>query len=246
MQSKAAQIVPVEKVHGDIAVYSCYFGKYEPLNLESMGNGEGYDRALITDNLSLEYPGAQVVGGTGEADAVIASRSAKLSPEPYFPNHRWVIYVDNRATLIRDPKEIVAEIEAEYDGDAPAGRYLFSHPGRECGYRELRVLMRRSKVGPEAHEHIKGTMQEAGFPPNKGLYMNTIMIQKMGDPATAELNALWWGFFQTLCQRDQVTLPYAMWLKGYTPRILSSTARDFIEWPIYSFKDRRRFQRANR
>jgi hypothetical protein len=246
MPNNAFQVVPVEKVHGDIAVYSCYFGKYEPLNLQSMGSGQGYDRVLFTDDSLLEYPGAQVVGGSGEADMVVASRSAKLFPEPYFGNHTWVVYVDNRASLIRDPQEIIAEIEAEYDGSAPAGRYLFSHPDRECSYRELRVLTRMSKITPEVYEHIKGAMQEAGFPPKAGLYMNTIMIQKMGDPATTELNALWWDFFQTLCQRDQVSLPYAMWLKGYTPRVLSSTARDFIEWPIYSFKDRRRFQRANR
>ncbi|SFT17568.1 Protein of unknown function [Sulfitobacter marinus] len=246
MPANAPEIAPVEKVHGDIAVYSCYFGKYEPLNLQSMGSGQGYDRVLVTDDPSLEYPGAQVIGGSGEADAVIASRSAKLFPEPYFPNHRWVIYVDNRAALIQDPKEIVAEIEAAYVGDAPAGRYLFEHPDRECCYRELRVLTRMSKVTPEAHEQIKGTMQEAGFPAKAGLYMNTMMIQKMGDPATAKLNALWWWLFQTLCPRDQVSLPYAMWLNDYAPRVLSSMAQQYIEWPVYSFKDRRRFQRANR
>jgi hypothetical protein len=235
----------VDKVHGDIAVYSCYFGKYEPLNHASMGDGEGYDRILFTDDATLDYPGAQVVALESADPPSIVSRSPKLYPELYFGAHKWIIYVDNRAVLKTDPREIVAQIEAKHQDTAPSGRYLFEHPDRRCVYRELKVVSRMKKIAPEEYELIRSKFVEEGLPKNAGLYMNTIMVQKMGDIETEAFNGFWWEQFQALCSRDQISLPYAMWVQGYKAQTLEIMARDVIDWPVYSFKERRSFQRQH-
>jgi hypothetical protein len=247
MPSSAGDTPVVQRIRGEIAVYSCYFGKYEPLNLNAMGEGLGYDRVLFTDDDSLEHPGAQIIRlHDPDMTPALLSRAAKIRPDVYFEDHRWVIYVDNRASLNTDPKDIVAGIEAEHGGDAPQGRYLFPHHDRQCSYRELRILTRMNTITPEEHAEAKAVFEAAGFPARAGLYANTMMIQKMGDPATADFNAFWWDQFLALGKRDQVSLPFALWLKNMAPRVLDQVTRDFIDWPVYTYRDRRRFQRQHR
>jgi hypothetical protein len=234
----------VAKRHHRIAVYSCYTGRHEPLNTASLGAGLGYDRVLISDDPSLEYPGAQLIEmKIGELTAYAASRLPKICPHLFFPEHEWVFYVDNRASLTKDPNEIVKEIEATHPG-APAGRYLFRHLVRNCAFQETRAVQEKGMIEQSVANRIIKSFRHAGMPRKHGLYMNTIMIQKMGNPVADAFNLAWWQMYLDLCPRDQVTLPYMLWKTRYDPPILDFKVASIAEWPVYTVRDRRKFRRS--
>ncbi len=235
--------VALSPEHG-IVVYSCYFGKYEPLNLTSMGDGEGYDRVIFTDDPDLAYPGAKVVTLAEPAlDALYLSRKPKLKPHLYFQEYEWAIYVDNRANLTTSPSQIIAEIVDSQGGDAPSGRYLFKHPDRNCVYRESKVCRRMGSISEEEFDRLNQCFARIGIPKGAGLFVNTMMVQKMGSAHADLLNDRWYEAFLHYCKRDQVTLGMLAWLHPEGTRVLPMQSITFMDWPVFSFKDRRRFRR---
>lgn len=238
---------PVADPTNRVVVYSCYFGQHEPLNVESMGAGGAYDRVIFTDQHDLSYPGAKVVHlddyGLGPA---LISRKPKIQPHLFFAEYDWVMYVDNRAQLKCDPNGIVSDIDEQHKGNAPAGRYLFEHPNRDCAWRELRVCFEKKMVSKEQLEHLRALFREQGFPRRQGLFVNTMMVQKMGCEHTDKLNNAWWDLFLTHCPRDQVTLGYVVWRLGIETHRMHISPDDLMDWPVYSFRDRRQFQRQLR
>lgn len=228
---------------GRLAVYSCYFGQHEPLNPAAMGDGKGYDRFLFTDDPGLNLPGVETVclDGRGLPPALL-SRKPKICPERYLAAYDWVIYVDNRAVLEAAPHAITGAVEKRHPGGAPPGRYLFRHPGRDCAYRELRVCFGKGLVTAEQFHRTRDLFRTQGLPRRAGLYVNTMMIQKMGDPATAALNEAWYGLFLHLCKRDQISLSFALWKSGLAPRVLEEANSAFIRWPVFSHRDRAQFR----
>lgn len=229
-----------------VAVYSCYTGQYEPLNTRSMGDGAGYDRVLITDDPGVAYPGAQVIGlEAEELNANAASRLPKLCPHRFLPDHDWVIYVDNRARLKADPAKIIERIERDHPG-VPAGRYLFRHQRRKCAFRETRIAEAKGMIDSRTALRAIRTFKRAEMPRKNGLYMNTIMIQKMGNPVADAFNEVWWEAYQRMCKRDQISLPYALWLSRYDAPVLDFAVHDIAEWPVYTYVERSKFRRSVR
>lgn len=231
-----------------ITVYSCYFGVYEPFNPDATAQAGDHARAVFTDHAELSVAGVTFhraqAGGGAEADAGRLSRVAKLRPHLFFSDQDWVIYIDNGAKLSVPPAEIVARIEAEYPDGAPAGRYLFRHQRRTCAYREARLCMRQGKIPRADYRRQVAHYKAAGFPEDWGLFVNTVMIQKMGDPATDAFNDRWHAHFTEFSRRDQVSLPFMLWQEGYPVRILPFGMKDVAVWPLYRRWKRLKFQAA--
>ena len=228
-----------------LLVYSCYFGFHEPFNPSATGSGIGYDRTVVTDHAALNLPGVTML----RPDAVMAgdpgrmSRLAKLCPHLFFGGYDWVIYIDNSAALTAAPQAIVAEIERQHAGAAPAGRYLFTHERRSCAYREARLCMVKGKISRADYRRQVRHYKAAGFPEDQGLFMNTLMIQKMGDPATDAFNEQWFDHFQSYSRRDQISLPFLLWERGYPARVTPFSLSDIARWPLFSRWKRDRFRK---
>lgn len=243
----------LEPQAGRIAVYSCYFGTYEPLNAAATGNGAGYDRFVLTDH-PLALPGIRVLQGSDlglqlgpeQGGAVALSRLAKIRPHLFFSRYDWVIYIDNSASLLREPARIVAAIEAAQGGTAPAGRYLFPHQRRTCAYREARLCKQKGRISREDYHRQVNHYLAAGFPKEQGLYSNTVMVQKMGDPETDALNDAWYDHFLTFSPRDQISLPFMLWQRAYPVRLMPMGLADLAQWPVFKPFRRAKFQGAQR
>ncbi|MGL6209883.1 MAG: glycosyltransferase domain-containing protein [Paracoccaceae bacterium] len=227
-----------------IVVYSCYFGVYEPFNPTATGPGDGYDRVVLTDHPGLEIAGVTLMRpDLTELDPVRQSRIAKMCPHRFFADYDWAIYIDNSAQLTRAPQDIVADIQAQHAGTPPPGRYLFPHTHRTCAYREARLCLTKGKITEDEYRQQLQQFTDAGFPRDQGLYMNTAMIQKMGDPATDALNEAWFAHFQTFSRRDQISLPFLMWQHGYPARLAPFAFTDIAHWPLFSKWKREKFRR---
>ncbi len=234
-----------QPINPRILVYSCYFGFHEPFNPDATGAGVGYDRMVVTDHAALHLPGVTVLRPEvfESGDPGRMSRLAKICPHRFFFDYDWVIYVDNCAALITPPQSIVAQIEGQYEQAAPPGRYLFSHDKRSCAYREAWLCMVKGKISKSDYRQQVRRYKADGFPKDQGLFTNTLMIQKMGDPVTDVFNETWFDHFQSVSRRDQISLPYMLWKEGYPARITPFALSDIARWPLFAKWKRDRFRK---
>jgi hypothetical protein len=231
-----------------IVVYSAWFGHYEPLNRQSMGDGVGYDRVLLTDDPGLHLEGVRTIVLPVSSDAkvpnspALASRLAKLCPHRFFADYDWAIHVDNSASLRMSPADIIRHVTDEFGAEPPPGRYLFRHRRRTCAYREARVCMVRGRIPRKSYRQEVALMQAAGFPQEAGLYVNTVMVQRMGDAITDGMNEAWLAHVSTLSGRDQISLPFEMWRAGLQPKVLTIEMTDTADWPVFRNWRRRMYR----
>lgn len=228
-----------------ILVYSCYFGFHEPFNPTATGPGVAYDRLIVTDHAALDLPGVTMLRPDTALtdDPGRMSRLAKMCPHRFFAGYDWVIYIDNSAALTRSPQAIVADIERQHDNAAPAGRYLIRHEKRDCAYREARLCAARGKISRSDYRRQVRHYREAGFPQHHGLFANTMMIQKMGDAGTDAFNEAWLEHFLAFSRRDQISLPFVLWERGYPARVAPFTLSDVAVWPLFAKWKREKFRR---
>lgn len=227
-----------------IAVYSCYFGAHEPFNPDATGtDGQGYDRYVFTDHAELPTTANLVqLADQGEGPAIL-SRLPKLCPHLFFQNYTWTVYLDNNARFLLDPARIVKRVLKEHP-DRPSGRYLFRHRRRDCAWQEAEECLRLGYMTEDQHAKITGLFAEVGFPRHAGLFVNTCLVQRMGDAATDALNEAWFDSLSTLTRRDQVMLPWLLASRGCAHRVLSAKVKSWANWPIYSPTARAKFRRA--
>lgn len=245
MKHVALDATEAQQVGPRVLVYSCFFGFHEPFNATATGTGIGYDRLVVTDHAVLDVPGVTMLRpeSGGDADPGRMSRLAKMCPHRFFADYDWVIYIDNSAVLTTAPQAIVAEIERLHPGGAPAGRYLFNHGKRNCAYREARVCLVKGKISRADYRRQVHHYKGEGFPEDQGLFMNTLMIQKMGDPATDAFNEIWFQHFQSFSRRDQISLPYMLWKEGYPARVTPFALAEVAHWPLFSKWKRDKFRK---
>ncbi|NBE09647.1 hypothetical protein [Paragemmobacter ruber] len=235
---------------GRIAVYSCYFGQYEPFHARATGAEGAWDRIIFTDHADLAAPGCRVVrleAGLAGFEGLTPkhlSRLPKLWPERFLAAYDWVIYVDNRARLDVSPADLIARLEAAQGGVAPAGRYLVRHQGRGCSWREAEVCHRREKLEDAEYARLRAWFAETGLPREAGLFVNTALVQKMGSEATARLNEAWFRAFVEIAGRDQVLLPNLMRIHDLPQQDLGMPLEAFVRWPIFGFQVRNRFRKG--
>lgn len=244
---KALTAAPkVAKGTGGIAVYSCYFGGREPYNPTALPVGEGFDTVVFTDRPDMVPDGVQAITlpNTG-LSSTLASRQPKLMPERFFPDHDWVIYCDNRARLTADPVKLVATITRRHKGNPPAGRYLLRHMKRDCIHREARICRKKGFITPGQYDAIQQAFARERMPRNAGLFANMVCVQKMGSDETRAFNQAWYDTYAAGMGRDQIALPYVMWVTGHRPEILDEGLDDLVEWPVFSFKARKAFQQQD-
>lgn len=241
-----AEITLQPETGAKIAVYSCYFGAHEPFNPDATGQaGQGYDRYVFTDHASLPTAATLVqLADQGEGPAIL-SRLPKLCPHLFFQGYDWVIYLDNNARFRLDPTRIVRRVVKEHP-DQPAGRYLFRHRRRDCAWAEADECLRLGYMTPEQHAQVIATFQQSDFPRHAGLFVNTCLIMRLGDPATETLNEAWYDSLSTLTRRDQVMLPWLLARRNCAYRTLSVALKSWAEWPLYSPNARARFRRRPR
>ncbi len=226
-----------------IAVYSCHFGAHEPFNPDATGaGGPGYDRFVFTDHDSLPTPARLVrLTDRGEGPAIL-SRLPKLCPHLFFQGYDWVVYLDNNARFLLDPARIIRRVTKAHP-DTPPGRYLFRHRRRACAWDEADECLRLGYMTPDQHAAVTGLFAAEGFPRQAGLYVNTCLVQRMGDPATDALNEAWYDSLTRLTRRDQVMLPWLLASRACPHRVLTANIRAWVDWPIFSPKARARFRR---
>lgn len=226
-----------------VAVYSCYFGKHEPFSPTTLSSVADADKFLFTDSDPDVPDGIQKVRLDEEAQpAYRASRVPKLCPHRFFSGYDWTVYIDNSARLLCPVSDLRGVITAEVGGEAPPQRYVFQHWKRDCIFEEVDACRKIGALSNEDATRLLERFNDIGMERHSGLGQHTLLMQRMGDPKTDDLNEKWLELFNQYSRRDQLTLRLAEQVTGTHVFYLKAPIRQFIEWPLFGRKQRFMFQ----
>ncbi|WP_195822486.1 glycosyltransferase domain-containing protein [Roseobacter sp. MH60115] len=222
-----------------IAVYSALYGQRDPINPDCLGQHHDCDRFLFTDNPDLRIDGVTVIHDPlNGLDVNRASRRQKLRPARYFPDHDWSIYLDNNASLLADPVELVGRL-AE---NPKTGFAAYRHFLRDCAYEEAKacLLARRDTA-----DRIKTQMafyKQEGFPEHNGLFTGPFLIRRHDSPEWAAFGEHWFEQVLTHSRRDQLSCNYVAWKMGLELTYLDGDLREspLVQWPAILLSNRQK------
>ena len=154
------------------------------------------------------------------------NRWHKINPHLILSKYRYSLYVD--ANL-----EITSQKFFDYI-DNTVKFAATKHPVRKCAYKEQKICTKLKKDDPEIMEKLTTKMSAAGFPTDYGLYANGILLRQHMNKKVIKVMQAWWQIVRTYTVRDQISLPYALWMKKYEIQELNFTiqnCRQLKYWP---------------
>jgi len=147
------------------------------------------------------------------------------------PAHDISIYIDACYEFSNiSIKEILEEFKPQYDIMIPA------HPFDKDPYTHAEMCMRNKLGNPQIINRQMERYRSMGLPKNCGLTENSIIIRK-NNLSNKKLNRLWWKEYLAGSQRDQLSLPYAIWKVKPKLGILPFSAREnkyLLNWAIHN------------
>ena len=137
-------------------------------------------------------------------DDRMLSRYPKLHPEELLPGYEWTLWTDgNLSVRSQEFYDLIESlVQAGVQMAAPV------HPSRDCIYDEAYAVVAAGKENYRNASRVISFLKAKGFPRHAGLFENSILLRRAGDPAVAEMDKMWWNCLQTLSGRDQLSLMY--------------------------------------
>lgn len=222
-----------------IVVYTALFGTREPLNPRCFDAAGSAERVIFTDNPDVEMPGATVIVDPLDGlDSNRASRRAKLMPHRFFPDHDWSIYLDNNATLLAAPEDIVGDVE----GDENRAFFAFRHWLRNCAYDEADACIWALRDDPSVIASQMEFYRREGFPAKAGLVAGPFLVRRHNDPGVVRLGERWFEQVLRYSRRDQLSCNYVAWKTGvpisYFDGVLPDKSNWRVKWPAMKLEAR--------
>jgi len=142
-----------------------------------------------------------------------SSRYYKITGGDIFDESRYSIWLDGNIQLKVPSEELVKKYLAH--GDIA----IHKHPTRDCAYDEADVCMRQkldriaTLMGQKRYYNLQC------FPQHFGLWETGVLIRRH-TKAIRDLSTAWWEELQSQSIRDQIGLPYVLWLSKIKPVII--------------------------
>lgn len=185
-----------------IIVYTTNLGGYDNLHPSP--------KALFNQDLDVDYlyytDGEAPDGWTKmpmESGGRKESRFYKINSH-LLPPHDISIYIDASYSIQRP----VSRILEHFDMNADIG--LCPHISSTCVYQHAMMVMLLQLCKQKVVFEQVGRYAQEGLPEQMGLSENGLIVRK-NNGIIKELNELWWNEYTKGSQRDQLSMPYALW-----------------------------------
>ena len=186
------------------AIFTVLFGEYD--ELRNAPSYKGWDSILFTDKPPKNAKGWQVRIVKLELSTEKESRRYKLLSHLYLSEYSLVCYMDANMDLRQEP---------------PSRPIWFTHPRRNYVFEEARQIIRLKKADSGQVDRQMKAYLDAKFKDRFGLYQNGFFVRAHNE----KMNKLMQVTFATVekfTHRDQLALPYAVFVCGYKPEGLKS------------------------
>lgn len=146
----------------------------------------------------------------------------KVLPHLFAPGYDYYIWIDSTHAVMEEPTKIVETYLKDSD------IALFNHPERDCVYKEAELIKQVAFDYPELVDSQMSFYQTHSYPKNNGLYELPCRIQR-NTPQIQALMLTWWELICKYSSRDQLSLPFALYVHGITPSIMPGRANGIMQ-----------------
>ena len=141
-------------------------------------------------------------------DSKLGIRKYKVNPHLFFSDADISIWTDGNLQIIGDLSEYIEKYFKS------GNILLFPHQSRYCIYDEAAACITYQKAKAEDIIPQILSYRNDNYPYSNGLYLGGCIVRQHNCQSVIETMELWWKHICTFSQRDQISLPYALWKTG--------------------------------
>ena len=195
--------------------YTCITSGYD-LPKEPLYNDPNLTYLLYTDlieDMNTIWNQKEIKDVPVLSNSNYANRYYKFHPFELFKGqYDYSIYIDGNVQLISDTSSLFSIAR-----DSNLGIAMHRHATMDCVYKNALWCKYNHRGNVDAIEAQVKKYQDEGFPKDFGLLEATIIVIDLhNDIAQDILNSWWDEFINSNGGRDQISLPYILWKKGYS------------------------------
>ena len=196
-------------------VYTCVTGGYDDIR-EIAAPGfvaADWDYVCFTDDAALVAEGRVGVWemrplAFAELDGTRNNRWHKTHPHTLFPEYAESVYIDaNINVRTRYLFDAIRRLNRSF--------VLPRHFEGLCVYREYRNVLEQGIDDAERVTRERELLEKSGMPRNYGLGENNVLYRRHGEPEVAALDEEWWSLVRDYSKRDQLSLMWLFWKRGW-------------------------------
>lgn len=209
-----------------VLIYTCVTNNYDWI-LPPVWRSPRVHYVCFTDNPKVTARGWEMQPlpkVAGVSNGTLANRFCKFFPWKILPEHDWSLYIDANIRLMRDPSPIFAEMNV-----LGIELAIPKHPHRLTIWQEAEACKRRGKLPSSDYPILAEQLaryKASGFPSDTGLTENNIIFRSGDSVHLMPVMEQWWEELKNGVQRDQLSLPYVLWLTATPVFRLPFSARD--------------------
>lgn len=218
------------------AVYTAVTGNYNILRDPEFVS-EGCDYVAFVDNPAVYKSSVWDVREipVWDPDPIRASRSPKILPHLYLPDHQISLWVDANFRIVGDLAVLANEMHRN------SGICFFEHPeGRSCVYEEAEACVKLGKAEPLEIGYQINHYRARGYPPGNGMVAGGCILRRHHEHRVVDLMEEWWREYSMWSARDQLSFPVAAWTKKANYGLMRGNIRnnDWLVWHAHEQKSR--------
>lgn len=196
-----------------VAVYTALFGEYDQI-FEPCVNEKNIDYYIITDmNIPKSSKWTKInidkeqYLETKNMNNSEKNRYFKILGYKIFSKYEYSIYLDSNIEI----KGALNDLLKYANNDI--GFATYNHSERSCLYQEIKACKILKKAPLTSLKKQKKRYKRAGMVKNYGLSDCGILVRQSGNIKCDRLMDAWWKeYYDSESKRDQIALPYVMWL----------------------------------
>ena len=196
-------------------VYTCVTGGYDDIREIAAPGFIAADRDYVcfTDDAALVAEGRVGVWemrplAFTELDGTRNNRWHKTHPHMLFPDYAESIYIDAninvRTSYLFD---VIRRLDRPF--------VLPRHFDGQCVYGEYRNVLEQGIDDADRVTRERELLEKSGLPRNYGLGENNVLYRRHHEPEIAALDEEWWAFVRDYSKRDQLSLMWLFWKRGW-------------------------------
>ncbi len=213
--------VTYKKDIGDdkIVVYTCVVGEYDTIK-EPLYINPNIDYIVVTDLDVREDSAWRKIDIANlklpsNMTASQKNRYVKMHPHLIFPEYEYSIYIDGSIRVVADIIPLV------YSMGTACFLGMHNHPVRrkistECNA----VLFSKKNVDEKILKKQVSNYYKQGYDDSYGILEGTVIVRKHNNPECIDLMNDWWDEMKTYPTRDQISLPYVLWKRKVSNKLI--------------------------
>ncbi len=196
-----------------VVVYTCVVGAYDTIK-EPIYINPNIDYVVVTD---LEVKEDSIWRKIDISKLNIPSnmtnsqknRYVKMHPHLIFPDYEYSVYVDGSIRLMADIMPLVCEMgDISFLG-------MHKHPVRRKISTEMNaVLFSKKNVDQYVLKNQVYNYYNQGYDDSYGILEGTVIVRRHNMLNCIKLMDSWWTEMKKYPTRDQISLPYVLWMNN--------------------------------